>query len=58
MNDYEKLNCIDEVLASFEDWMHGSDGENCTKARKLLREVQQQVKNLNKCDICGSDDIK
>lgn len=42
-----KLEEIDEILSSYEDWMHGINGEQCTKARKLLSEVQQQLKILN-----------
>jgi CRISPR/Cas system endoribonuclease Cas6 (RAMP superfamily) len=42
-----KLEEIDEILASYEDWMHGINGEQCTKARKLLSEVQKQLKNCN-----------
>lgn len=50
----EKLEQIDEILASYEDWMHGKDGENCTKARKLLIEVTEKVK---KCDsVCSNHD--
>ncbi len=39
MNLNEKLEEIDEILTSFEDWMHGEDGERCTEARVLLKEV-------------------
>jgi len=42
-----KLNEIDDILASFEDIMHGTNGEDCTKARKLLIEVQNQLKLYN-----------
>ena len=36
-----KLYEIDEILSGYEDWMHGKDGDDCTKARKLLAEVTQ-----------------
>lgn len=39
----EKLEQVDEILASFEDWMHGKDGDNCTKARILLIEVMEEM---------------
>ena len=42
-----KLNKIDEILISFEDFLHGKDGENCTKARKLLMEVQNENKKFD-----------
>ncbi len=35
----EKLEEIDEILSSFEQWMHGEDGDNCTQARILIREI-------------------
>jgi hypothetical protein len=41
----EKLEEIDEILTSFEDWMHGEDGKRCTEARKLLKEVINSLKN-------------
>lgn len=51
----EKLEQIDEILASYEDWMHGKDGENCTKARKLLIEATEEVKNISsKPVLCDS----
>lgn len=49
-----KLEEIDEILVSYEDWMHGINGEQCTKARKLLAEVQQQLKILNMPVVSGS----
>lgn len=39
----EKLEIVDEILASYESWMHGEDGENCTKARKILIEVKNEL---------------
>jgi vacuolar-type H+-ATPase subunit H len=47
MNLNEKLEEIDEILASFEDWMHGEDGKRCTEARKLLREAIKHAEKLN-----------
>lgn len=44
MNLKEKLEEIDDILSSYEDWMHGLDGKNCTRARKLLTEVIDEVK--------------
>lgn len=43
----EKLEQVDDILASYENWMHGTDGENCTKARKILIEVMKEVKNIS-----------
>ena len=36
MDIIEKLDEIDEILIGYEDWMHGDDGDNCTKARILI----------------------
>ncbi len=56
----EKLEQIDEILASYEDWMHGEDGEKCTMARRMLIEVMKEVKNISfkpmladSCPTCG-----
>jgi hypothetical protein len=51
----EKLEQIDEILSSFEDWMHGIDGANCTKARELLIQLKNEVKNSKPvlCDMKG-----
>ena len=38
-NIIEKLEEVDEILASFEDWVHGNNGKMCTIARKLLKEI-------------------
>jgi hypothetical protein len=41
-----KLEEVDEVLSSFEDWMHGKDGYDCTKARQLLREAIRDIRKV------------
>jgi len=47
--------------------LHGKDGENCTKARKLLMEVQNENKKFDfeefknfllDYDKCTSDDME
>ena len=38
-NMIKKLEEVDEILASFEDWMHGDNGRMCTIARRLLKEA-------------------
>ena len=37
--------------------MHGEDGENVTKAKKYLLEVQEQIKNNTVCPKCGKPTI-
>lgn len=53
----EKLEEIDEILASFEDWMHGEDGNKCTHARKLIIELKAsnnaKLFVSRSCTICG-----
>jgi hypothetical protein len=37
LNDViSNLNEVDEILTSFEDWMHGEESRDCTVARKKL----------------------
>lgn len=38
---FDIIDQIDEILIGYEDWMHGNDGDNCTKARKLLIKLSQ-----------------
>ncbi len=48
----EKLEQIDEILASFEDWMHGEDGNKCTYARKLI--IELKASDNAKLPVSGS----
>ena len=65
MKTEEKIEEIDNILASFEDWMHGSNGDNCTKARKLLAELKVNnsvsddviICEAEVCKYCGSEAI-
>lgn len=36
----DKFDFIDDFLARCEDWMHGDDGSDCTRARKVLGEIK------------------
>jgi len=40
----KKIERIDEILASFEDTMHGDEEKICTEARCLLIEVKENLK--------------
>lgn len=51
MTQEEKLEFIDEFLASCEDWMHGKQGEDVTKCRKYLDELKQELKKCNNSKI-------
>jgi len=53
----EKFEFIEDFLTRCEDWMHGEDGENVTKAKKYLLEVQEQIKNNTVCPKCGKPTI-
>jgi hypothetical protein len=43
----EKIDFIDEFLATCEDWMHGKEGDDVTKCRKYLDEISIELKKLN-----------
>lgn len=47
----ELIEEIDEILARYEDWMHGKNGDDCTKARKLLHQLRDQCALA---DVSGS----
>ena len=49
----EKIEFIDEFLASCEDWMHGKEGDDVTKCRKYLAEVGAELKKLRVADVVG-----
>lgn len=42
----EYINKIDDILASYEDWMHGENAEECMKARKYLVEIENKLKKV------------
>jgi hypothetical protein len=44
----EKFEFIDDFLKYCEDWMHGQDGDDVTKCRSLLTEIQKEFEKLNK----------
>ena len=51
------LSEIDKILSTYEDWMHGKDGDDCSKARKLLTEVTKALQQpsytpFQTCPIC------
>ena len=39
----EYISKIDDILASYEDWMHGENAEECLKARKYLEEIENRL---------------
>ena len=47
----EKIEFIDEFLATCEDWMHGKEGDDVTKCRKYLAEVGAELKKLRVADV-------
>lgn len=52
----EKIDFIDDFLARCEDWMHDEDGEDVTKCRKLLIDIEA-IKNTQQNHIlhCNCD---
>ena len=41
MTIQENFDFIDDFLSRCEDWMHGDDGEDCTKSRKYLAQIKE-----------------
>jgi hypothetical protein len=37
------VNKIDDILASYEDWMHDENAQECLKARKYLMEIKKHI---------------
>lgn len=54
----EKLSQVDDILCQFEDYMHGEEGEDCSKARKLLIETTDLLQSLQgeECEHRGGND--
>ena len=47
---------LDAILAGFEDWMHGQDGDDVTKARKILQSLQQENRD-RELNILSNGDV-
>lgn len=55
MTTIEKILEVDSILAGYEDWMHGEDGDNCTRARYILDQVKEELHNIEKGETNVSD---
>ena len=42
----EKLNEIEEIIIRWESEFHGQDGDDCTYIRKLIIEIEEELKVL------------
>jgi hypothetical protein len=61
----DKFDLIDDFLTRCEDWMHGDDGDDCTKARRALIDIKQyfdlsvdikaEANELLFCGGCGEE---
>ena len=40
----EKLNEIEEIIIRWESEFHGQDGDDCTYIRKLIIEIEEELK--------------
>lgn len=51
MTNKDIIKFIDEFLREQEDVLHGTEGENCTKSRKYLSILEQQLTltDVRKC---------
>jgi hypothetical protein len=47
MSNEDKLYEVDTFLAMCEDFMHGKDGDDATKCRKLINEVINELSKLH-----------
>lgn len=43
MTNLDYIDFIDNFLAEQEDYLHGEEGENCTKSRKYLEKLKEQL---------------
>jgi hypothetical protein len=62
MSNEDKLYEVDTFLAMCEDFMHGKDGADVTKCRRLVNEVIKELSKLHQptviesvCDRCGEE---
>lgn len=46
----EYISKVDDILASYEDWMHGENAEECMKARKYLLEIEKLINTKQNCE--------
>lgn len=47
MSNEDKLYEVDTFLAMCEDFMHGKDGDDATKCRRLINEVINELSKLH-----------
>jgi hypothetical protein len=54
MSNEDKLYEVDTFLAMCEDFMHGKDGDDATKCRKLINEVINELSKLHQPTVSNS----
>jgi hypothetical protein len=54
MTNEDKLYEVDTFVAMCEDFMHGKDGDDATKCRRLLAEVIKELSKLHQPTISGA----
>lgn len=58
MTNEDKLYEVDIFVAMCEDFMHGKDGDDATKCRRLLAEVIKDLSKLHQhtvvVDVCDN----
>lgn len=53
MTNEDKLHEVDTFVAMCEDFMHGKDGDDATKCRRLLAEVIKDLIKLHQTTVIG-----
>jgi hypothetical protein len=53
MSNEDKLYEVDTFLAMCEDFMHGKDGDDATKCRRLINEVIKELSKLHQPTVSG-----
>ena len=53
MSNEDKLYEVDTFLAMCEDFMHGKDGDDATKCRRLISELIKELSKLQQSNVSG-----
>jgi len=57
MSNEDKLHEVDTFLAMCEDFMHGKDGNDVTKCRRLINEVINELSKLHQPTVISQREL-
>jgi hypothetical protein len=57
MSNEDKLYEVDTFLAMCEDFMHGKDGDDVTKCRRLINEVIKELSKLHQPTVSNRREL-